>query len=417
MRGPCKTKGVIVMPFEFRLPDIGEGVVEGEIVKWHVKPGQNVKEDDPLVEVMTDKATVMIPSPRKGTILQTIGEEGGIVKVGAVMVTLDTGDGTSSVPAAPQKEAEKKKDTAPVESKPAASGARALATPAIRKMAQDLGLDINQIQGTGPGGRVTKEDLESFGKAKPVAATKERAPVAPRPQISEEVQEIPLRGLRKKIAEKMVQSKHHAPHYTFVDEIDMTDLVKLRGSAKSIAAEKGAKLTYLPFIMKALVEGLKKYPLLNATLDEEQGKILLKRFYNLGIGVATSDGLTVVVIKNADQKSIVDIAKELEQLSDAARKNKVALDDLKGSTFTITSLGSLGGVFATPIINYPEVAIVGIHKIDPRPVVRNGQIVIRDMMYLSLSFDHRVVDGAVGAEFCAYVKQFLENPALIFMQL
>jgi pyruvate dehydrogenase E2 component (dihydrolipoamide acetyltransferase) len=407
------------MPFEFRLPDIGEGVVEGEIVKWHVKPGQKVKEDDPLVEVMTDKATVMIPSPRKGTILQTIGEEGGIVKVGAVMVTLDTGDGPSSSPAVQAPPAEPKKEPRPAEAKPAAPGARALATPAIRKMAQDMGIDINQVQGTGPGGRVTKEDLESFGKAKPAAsaAAKARVPATQRMQISEEVQEIPLRGLRKKIAEKMVQSKQHAPHYTFVDEIDMTDLVKLRSSAKSLVLEKGAKLTYLPFIMKALVEGLKKYPLLNASLDEEQGKILLKRYYNIGIGVATNDGLTVVVVKNADQKSVVEIAKELEQLGEAARQNKVALEDLKGSTFTITSLGTLGGIFATPIINYPEVAIVGIHKIDQRPVVRDGQIVIRDMMYLSLSFDHRVVDGAVGAEFCAYVKQFLENPALIFMQI
>ena len=404
------------MPFEFRLPDIGEGVVEGEIVKWHVKPGQKVKEDDPLVEVMTDKATVMIPSPRKGTILQTIGEEGGIVKVGAVMVTLDSGDGVAAAAAPAPAEPQRKKEEPQAESKPAASGARALATPAIRKMAQDMGVDINQVQGTGPGGRVTKEDLEKFGKAKPAAA-KEKAPSASRPQIGEEVEEIPLRGLRKKIAEKMVQSKQHAPHYTFVDEIDMTNLVKLRSSAKSLVAEKGAKLTYLPFIMKALVEGLKKYPLLNASLDEEQGKILLKRYYNVGIGVATNDGLTVVVVKNADQKSVVELAKEVEQLSEAARQNKVALEDLRGGTFTITSLGTLGGVFATPIINYPEVAIVGIHKIDQRPVVRDGQIVIRDMMYMSLSFDHRVVDGAVGAEFCAYVKQFLENPALIFMQI
>jgi pyruvate dehydrogenase E2 component (dihydrolipoamide acetyltransferase) len=403
------------MPFEFRLPDIGEGVVEGEIVKWHVKPGQKVKEDDPLVEVMTDKATVMIPSPRKGTILETRGEEGGIVKVGAVMITLDTGDGSAATPPPLPEEALAKKEAPPQESKAASSsGGRALATPAIRKMAQEMGIDINQVSGTGAGGRVTKEDLENFGKKKeaPVAA-KEKATIP----SGAEVEEIPLRGLRKKIAEKMVQSKHHAPHYTFVDEIDMSNLVKLRSSAKNIASERGAKLTYLPFIMKALIEGLKKYPLLNASLDEEQGKILLKRYYNMGVGVATPDGLTVVVIKDADRKSVIEIAQEVERLSEAARQNKIALDDLKGSTFTITSLGTLGGMFATPIINYPEVAIVGIHKIEQRPVVRDGQIVIRDMMYLSLSFDHRVVDGAIGAEFCSHVKQFLENPALIFMQL
>jgi pyruvate dehydrogenase E2 component (dihydrolipoyllysine-residue acetyltransferase) len=405
------------MPFEFRLPDIGEGVVEGEIIKWHVKPGQKVKEDDPLVEVMTDKATVMIPSPRKGTILQTIGEEGGIVKVGAVRITLDTGDGTAQAPAPAPQQAPAKKEAPAAESKAAATGARALATPAIRKMAQDLGIDINEVTGTGPAGRVTKEDLEKFGAAK-------RTPVAAKEKVfqaqataTEEVEEMPLRGLRKKIAEKMVQSKHHAPHYTFVDEIDMTNLVELKSAAKSIASGSGAKLTYLPFITKALVEGLKKFPLLNSSLDEEHGKILLKRYYNAGIGVATPDGLTVVVVKNADRRSVVELAQEIERLSEAARQNKIALEDLKGSTFTITSLGTLGGMFATPIINYPEVAIVGIHKIEQRPVVRNGQIVIRDMMYLSLSFDHRVVDGAVGAEFCSYVKQLLENPALIFMQL
>jgi pyruvate dehydrogenase E2 component (dihydrolipoamide acetyltransferase) len=411
-----------MMPFEFRLPDIGEGVVEGEIVKWHVKPGQKVKEDDPLVEVMTDKATVMIPSPKKGTILETRGEEGGIVKVGAILLTIEQADGASSAqPAAAPVQPEAAADAKPAQQqrKQEAGGARSLATPAIRKMAQDLGIDINQVSGTGAGGRVTKEDLESFksGKGSPPAVAKQQPARAEIRGAGEKVEEIPLRGLRKKIAEKMVQSKQHAPHYTYVDEFDMTSLVSLRQSARSITEEKGTKLTYLPFIMKAIVEGLKKYPLLNSSLDEEKGKILVKRFYNVGIGVATPDGLTVVVVKDVDTKSIGELARDLETLSEAARQNKIALEDLKGSTFTITSLGNLGGMFATPIINYPEVAIVGIHKIEKRPVVRDGQIVARDMMYMSLSFDHRVVDGALGAEFCAYVKQFLENPALLFMQL
>jgi pyruvate dehydrogenase E2 component (dihydrolipoamide acetyltransferase) len=410
-----------MMPFEFRMPDIGEGVVEGEIVKWHVKPGQKVKEDDPLVEVMTDKATVMIPSPRKGTILETRGEEGGIVKVGAILLTIDAADGASasqSVAAPVQQEATAEAKPVPQQRKQE-PGARSLATPAIRKMAQDLGIDINQVSGSGAGGRVTKEDLENFksGKVPAPVAVKQRPATAEVRRSGEQVEEIPLRGLRKKIAEKMVQSKQHAPHYTYVDEIDMTSLVSLRQSARAITADQGTKLTYLPFIMKAIVEGLKKYPLLNSSLDEEKGKILVKHFYNVGIGVATPDGLTVVVVKDVNTKSIGELAKDLETLSEAARQNKIALEDLKGSTFTITSLGNLGGMFATPIINYPEVAIVGIHKIEKRPVVRDGQIVARDMMYMSLSFDHRVVDGAVGAEFCAYVKQFLENPALLFMQL
>ncbi len=404
------------MAFEFRLPDIGEGVVEGEIIKWHVTPGQKVKEDDPLVEVMTDKATVMIPSPRKGTILETRGPEGGIVKVGAVLLTLDTGDVVAQVASAPAAEVSKAETSAkPAPESKSASGAKSLATPAVRKMAQDMGIDINQVNGTGAGGRVTREDLLGFGKKD---AAHVHTPVAQPQQVAAAgVEEIPLRGLRKKIAEKMVQSKHQAPHYTYVDEVDMTDLVKLRNSAREIAAERGIKLTYLPFIMKAIVAGLKKYPLLNSSLDEAGGKILLKKYYNLGVGVATPEGLTVVVVKNADRKSVTDLAQEVDRLSEAARQNKVALEDLKGSTFTITSLGPLGGMFATPIINYPEVAIVGIHKIEQRPVVLDGQIVARDRMYMSLSFDHRVVDGAVGAEFCSYVKKFLENPALLFLQL
>jgi pyruvate dehydrogenase E2 component (dihydrolipoamide acetyltransferase) len=420
------------MAFEFRLPDIGEGVVEGEIVKWHVKPGQEVKEDDPLVEVMTDKATVMLPSPRKGKILETRGEEGAVVKVGAVLVTLDTGDGAAAKEPARETPTVATVQTTKSQVKEEAAGgkedqpaqAKALATPAIRRMAQEMQIDINQVRGSGPGGRVTKEDLETFGQTGPEPSdAKKREPlrVVPQPaekriEGKEEVEEIPLRGLRKKVAEKMVQSKQHAPHYTYVDEVDVTELVKLRTATKELAAEQGIKITYLPFIMKALIAGLKKYPLLNATLDEQKGKILVRHYYHLGVGVATPDGLTVVVVKHADQKSVFELAREIESLSEAARQNKIALEDLKGSTFTITSLGPFGGMFATPIINYPEVAIVGIHKIEERPVVVNGQIVIRNRMYMSLSFDHRVVDGAVGAEFCAYVKNFLENPALMFLQ-
>jgi pyruvate dehydrogenase E2 component (dihydrolipoamide acetyltransferase) len=413
------------MAFEFRLPDIGEGVVEGEIVKWHVRPGQNVKEDDPLVEVMTDKATVMIPSPRKGTILETRGEEGGIVKVGAILLTLETADGAAKATAEKTEKKEtpkaepQQKQSAPATPQSESSKGRALATPALRKMAQDMGIDINAVNGTGPGGRITKEDIVNFQSA---GANRQTSTPAAPPKFavvggSERVEEIPFRGLRKKVAEKMTESKTHAVHYTYVDEIDVSQLVNLRNSLKDEASAKKAKLTYLPFIIKALVEGLKKYPLLNSSLDEQNGKILVRHYYHMGIGVATPDGLTVVVVKNADQKSLFDLANEVERLSEAARQNKVALEDLKGSTFTITSLGTMGGMFATPVINYPEVAIVGIHKIEQRPVVHEGQIVIRDRMYMSLSFDHRVVDGAVGAEFTQYVKRFLENPALLFIQL
>jgi pyruvate dehydrogenase E2 component (dihydrolipoamide acetyltransferase) len=407
------------MAFEFRLPDIGEGVVEGEIVKWHVKPGQEVKEDDPLVEVMTDKATVIIPSPRKGKILETRGEEGSIIKVGAVMLTLDTGDGAVAE-APPALAPVARKEQTPKAASPISAdkqGNRALATPAVRKIAQDMGIDINLVPGSGPGGRVSREDILNYANTDRSAPTgAEREPLRVYAG-KEEIEEIPLRGLRKRIAEKMVQSKHHAPHYTYVDEIDMTEMVKLRNVANDLVTKQGIKLNYLPFIIKAVIAGLKKYPLLNSTLDEEKGKIILKHFYNIGIGVATPDGLTVVVVKHADQKSIPEIAQEIARLSESARENRVALEDLKGSTITITSLGAAGGMFATPIINYPEVAILGIHKIEQRAVVRDSQIVVRDMMYMSLSFDHRVVDGAIGAEFTAYVKKYLESPALLFMQL
>lgn len=413
------------MAFEFRLPDVGEGVVEGEIVKWHVKPGQQVKEDDPLVEVMTDKATVMIPSPRKGKILETRGEEGSIVKVGEVLLTLDTDGGSAPAQAKQETQVSAEKSQKPAEpaktapkEAPEKTDNRALATPAIRKMAQDMGIDINLVPATGPGGRVTREDVQEYSQVSKDASAGATATTPSRTLPGkEQTEEIPLRGLRKKIAEKMVLSKHHAPHYTYVDEIDMTDLTKLRDSAKELASQKQIKLTYLPFIIKAIIEGLRKYPFLNASLDEEKGVIVLKHYYNIGIGVATPDGLTVVVVKQADKKSILELAQDISRLSEAARQNKIALEDLRGSTITITSLGASGGMFATPIINYPEVAILGIHKIEPRAVVRDSQIVVRQMMYLSLSFDHRVVDGAIGAEFTATIKKFLESPALLFLQL
>nr|BAL56302.1 pyruvate dehydrogenase E2 component (dihydrolipoamide acetyltransferase) [uncultured Acetothermia bacterium] len=428
------------MPFEFKLPDIGEGVHEGEIVKWLVKEGDFVREDQPMVEVMTDKATVEIPAPRAGKILKLNAKEGEVVKVGSVLVIIEEVGEAKAEPrreavtaAAPPPKPEPEPITttiaataaavtAPPPSPPMPPAQRVLATPATRKLARELGVDISQIQGTGPGGRVTDEDVRRFAAARtapPPTPTPAPAPTFAPSAVSTDRREerIPLRGIRRRIAEHMHKSKTTAAHFTYVDEVDMTELIQLREQMKPLAEQKGVKITYLPFIVKASVAALKEMPLLNASLDETTGEIVIKKYYNIGIATATDEGLIVPVIKDADRKSILEIAGEIERLAKAAREGKVALQDLQGGTFTITSLGALGGLFATPIINYPEVAILGIHEIKKRPVVRDDQIVIRDIMYVSLSFDHRLIDGDVGARFCKKIISYLENPKLLFLEL
>ncbi|MCS7198116.1 MAG: 2-oxo acid dehydrogenase subunit E2 [Candidatus Bipolaricaulota bacterium] len=432
------------MPFEFRLPDIGEGIHEGEIVKWLVKEGDFVREDQPMVEVMTDKATVEIPAPRAGKILKLHAQEGEVVKVGSVLVTIEEiGEAkpepkreaavTPSPPPKPEPEpiAVASASAATVTAPPAeaTSAQRVLATPATRKLARELGVDIAQIRGTGPGGRITDEDVRRFAAARmappppppaptPAPPPQPTAPAfTPSPVVSDRREErIPLRGIRKRIAEHMRQSKSTAAHFTYVDEVDMTELIQLREQIKPLAEQKGVKLTYLPFIVKASVAALKEMPILNASIDEATGEIVIKKYYNIGIATATEEGLIVPVIKDADRKSILEIAAEIERLAKAAREGKIALQDIQGGTFTITSLGALGGLFATPIINYPEVAILGIHEIKKRPVVRENQIVIRDIMYISLSFDHRLIDGDVGARFCKKIIGYLEDPKLLFLE-
>lgn len=401
------------MAFEFKLPDIGEGVVEGEIVRWLVKPDDRVEEDQPMVEVMTDKATVELSSPVKGKVLECIGKEGEVVEVGATLVVIES-EGDSEV-RPEKKESSPAKPGAAAKSPARAPGSKegeaALATPAVRKHARDLGIDLSQVQGTGPSGRVTRQDVEQFqsGRGK-LRAEPTRAAEKPGTQT------IPFRGLRKKIAERMSQSKGRAAHYTYVEEVDAGELVRLRRSFLRRRGESGSKLTYLPFIVKAVISGLKQYPLLNATLDEEAGEIRLKQAYNIGIAVSSKEGLIVPVLKNADQKDLLELSDEISKLAEAVRQGKSRLQDLQGGTFTITSLGALGGVMATPIINFPEVAILGVHKITPKPVVRDGEIVIREMMNLSISLDHRVVDGAVGAEFMHHIIPLIENPGLLFLE-
>jgi len=426
--------------FEFRLPDIGEGVVEGEVVKWHVKPGDTVREDQPMVEVMTDKATVEIPSPKAGVVREIRAEEGKTCAVGQVMVVIDEVGASASAPASPPPAAPPTATpSAPVErpaarETPSASapvsnviemrrepGGKVLATPATRKLARDLGVDLSSVRASGPNGRVTHDDVRAAknggGAAAAGSAATARA-YAPLPvQADAGDERVPFRGVRKKIAENMHRSRQTAAHFTYVEECDMTELVALRKRAKGRAEERGIKLSFLPFIIKAVCAGLKKFPIVNSTLDEGKQEIVLRKRYHLGVAAATADGLIVPVVRDADQKSLFDIARTLDELSEKTRSGKASREDLTGSTFTISSLGTLGGVLATPIINFPEVAVLGVHKIKQTPVVRDGQIVIREIMNLSISLDHRIVDGYEGAQFLQHVISLLEDPTLMFMEM
>jgi pyruvate dehydrogenase E2 component (dihydrolipoamide acetyltransferase) len=394
------------MTFEFRLPDIGEGVVEGEIVRWLISEGDDVEEDQPMVEVMTDKATVEIPSPVQGRVVGRLGSEGDTVAVGSTLVVLEVSaasresEGTESAEEPPSETPARRQVPPPSEA--------VLATPAVRKLARELGVDLGEVKGTGPGGRITREDVEA--RRDTPRDVPEPVPQAPPEKLERET--LPYRGLRRKIGAHMTEAKRTAVHYTFVEEVDATGLVQLRRTA-STALPEGQQITYLPFIIKAVVEGLKRYPLLNSTLDEEQEQIVVKKYYNIGIATATEEGLIVPVLKAADRRTLVQLSREIFRLSEAARRGTIALEDLKEGTFTITSLGALGGLLATPVINYPEVAILGVHKISQRPAVVDGKIVVRHMMNLSLSLDHRVVDGAVGAQFMSHIIPFIENPALL----
>ncbi|HEV7559477.1 MAG TPA: dihydrolipoamide acetyltransferase family protein [Kofleriaceae bacterium] len=422
------------MAFKFHLPDIGEGVVEGEIVSWKVKVGDKVKLDQPIVEIMTDKATVEIPSPRAGTIAKLNYKEGDTCPVGQVLLEIEE-EGGSSKPATPSGNGHGSREPAPPPAHapshaPAttaaargsievvdvsATRARVLATPATRRLARQMGVEIGRVTPTGAHGRVTTEDVkrhQSLGMTQPLPKGQ---PIAILKGGDEE--RIPLRGMRRKIAEGMARSVHTAAHFTYVEEVDMTELVAVRERAKTRAAERGVKLNYLPFIVKAVVSGLKKWPQLNASLDESTQEIVRKHYYHIGIAAQGPHGLAVSVVRDADHRSIFDLSREIDRLAEAVRLGTATRDELTGSTFTISSLGKLGGVMATPIINFPEVAIVGVHKIEERPAVRNGQIVARHLMNLSISVDHRLADGWDGAMFLQDVKSLLEDPTTMFMEM
>ena len=403
------------MPYDVKLPDIGEGVAEGEIVRWFVKTGETVREDQPLVEVMTDKASVEIPSPRAGVIDAINAAEGEVVPVGTVIVSIRTADEAARDAAKPSSEAAPAKIAAPVASAPPASGTprapaggRVQATPAVRQLAKQLGVALDSLAGSGPGGAITADDVKRASGSVAAAPTAESA-ATERPSPAGPEERIPLRGLRRKIADHMHHSLATAAHYTFVAECDMTTLLEHRDSVKPKAVKAGVRLTFLPYVMKALVESLRRYPLLNAVLDDARAEIVVKKYFHIGFAVHTDEGLTVPVVRDVDRRSLFELAVEIRRLADAARARRLERDELQGGTFTVTSTGSKGGVLATPILHHPKVAILGIHEVKKRPAVVDGQIVIRDLGNLSLSLDHRVVDGAVGADFLYDLISRLES--------
>ena len=421
--------------FAFKLPDIGEGVVEGEVVEWMVSVGDTVKEDDPILSVMTDKATVEIPSPTDGVVKSLVGEPGTILAVGQVCIEFEVdGDGNSSAKSEPEESApvpettpepspeptpepvvEEKAKVEKAAPKPtpvvvAAPGARPLASPAVRQRARESGIDLASVAGSGPAGRITHSDLDSWKEAgSPVAAG------GPSRVAKTGTTEIPVIGLRRKIAESMTASYSTIPHFSYFEEVDITELESLRVHLNSTRAEGQPKLTYLPFIMQALVKALGENPVCNALYDDEKGVVTRHDAIHLGIATQTDRGLYVPVVKHVESQDIWTSAMEMQRVSQAARDGTAGLDELTGSTFTITSLGRMGGLGATPIINKPEVGILGVHNAVDTPVVRNGQIVIRKMIRFSSSWDHRVVDGWDGAVLVQRLKALLEHPATIFM--
>jgi pyruvate dehydrogenase E2 component (dihydrolipoamide acetyltransferase) len=409
---------------DLKLPDLGEGVIEGEVVKWLVQAGDKVKEDQIILEIMTDKATVEIPTKFSGTVGELLAKEGQVVKVGQVLTRFTEGGGSQAA-SAPAKAAPVV--AAPVVAKaqvaaaPVVTNANYAASPAVRQLAREKGVMLETVRGTGPNGRILLEDVTSGGGRGSAGGQASSSVGRVKSKYTGPKDEkVAVRGLRKKIIEKMALSKRTAAHFTYVEECDVTELVELRQLMKPKAETAGVKLTYLPFIAKAAVMALQDFKELNATLLEEGGvptEINYKHYYNIGIAADTEDGLMVPVIKDLDQKTFFEIAREVTELSQKARDKKLSAAELQGGTFTITNAGNIGGLFATPVINYPEVAIMGVHQIKKKPWIVNGKIEIRDIMYLSVSLDHRVVDGAVGARYMNRVVELLQNPKLFLLEL
>jgi pyruvate dehydrogenase E2 component (dihydrolipoamide acetyltransferase) len=509
------------MPREFKLPDVGEGVAEGEIVNWLVEEGDPVTEDQPVAEVETDKAVVEVPSPVNGTVQQLHYEAGAVVEVGSVIVTFAV-EGEEVPEEAAGAEVEPADESA-AETEPAAAGdataaeagaeevptpeGRVFASPSVRRLAREHGISLQAVEGTGPSGRVTEQDVRAAAEAAQAApeeaadeadvaaedtslgagpeggaaaaegagaaveggvepAGRDRTLATPKArgvakELGVDIDQVPAveqrdgesyvteaaiqqyagaqqaaqaadaaavaagaepeerveyRGVRRTIGDRMEESKYTAPHVSHHDTVDATRLVEVRQELKAEAEAQEVKLTYMPFIMKAVVAALKEFPYLNSSLDEEAEEIVLKQYYNIGVAVATDAGLMVPVVKHVDQKGLLEIAAEVNDLAAQARDRSIALSDLQGSTFSITNFGAIGGEYATPIINYPEVGILGLGAIEERPVAENGEVVAKPTLPLSLSIDHRVVDGAIAAEFTNRVMEYINNPALLLLE-
>ncbi|MEC1178774.1 dihydrolipoamide acetyltransferase family protein [Metasolibacillus meyeri] len=434
------------MAFNFRLPDIGEGIHEGEIVKWFVKAGDQVKEDDILCEVQNDKAVVEIPSPVEGTVEEVLVAEGVVAVVGDILIRFDApgyedlklkgdehaAEATTEAQVQATAEAGQPVEKAPVEETvKVEDNKRIIAMPSVRKYAREKGVDIRTVVGSGKNGRVLKEDIEKFlagGQevvAEPAQAVEETTVEATveAPQAAPVVLEgdFPetrekMSGIRKAIAKAMVHSKQTAPHVTLMDEVDVTALVAHRKKFKDMAAEKGVKLTYLPYVVKALIATLREFPEFNRSLDDATQEVIQKHYYNIGIAADTEKGLLVPVIKHADRKSLFAISNSINDLAVKAREGKLAPQEMKGASMSITNIGSAGGQWFTPVINHPEVAILGIGRIAEKPVIKNGEIVAAPVLALSLSFDHRMIDGATGQNALNYLKRLLSEPDLLLME-
>jgi 2-oxoisovalerate dehydrogenase E2 component (dihydrolipoyl transacylase) len=427
--------------FTFKLPDIGEGITEAEIATWRVNVGDTVKEDQPLVDVLTEKAAVEIPSPYAGKVIELKGSPGDFVPVGSIMVVLEVaGEGAAEEPAAaaavaPAQPAPAAKEkpakpasapapatasaapvaqaaaSAPVSLVPRNEGEKPLATPAVRQRARDLGIQLSYVPGSGPAGHITHADLDAFIARKPVSG----AVVSNARQKREGAEQIKVIGLRRKIAEAMQRSKQRIPHFAYVEEVDVTELEALRTHLNNNRKPDQTKLTLLPFLVLALVRAVPDHPEVNGTFDDEAGIVHRPAALHIGIAAQTPNGLVVPVIRHAETLDLWQAAAEIKRLAEAARSGKASREELSGSSITISSLGPMGGIVSTPVINAPEVAIVGVNKMVERPMVRNGQIVTRMMMNLSSSFDHRIVDGWNAAEFIQHIKRLFENPATLFM--
>ncbi|MFB6298791.1 MAG: 2-oxo acid dehydrogenase subunit E2 [Halobacteriales archaeon] len=493
------------MPREFKLPDVGEGVAEGEIVSWLVDVGDPVTEDQPVAEVETDKAIVEVPSPVDGTVKEIRAEEGDVVPVGEVIIVFDVESETTEPATEPSAETEEPTVEEPVEKEKETPEGRVFASPGVRRLARELDVDLGRVEGTGPGGRITESDVRAAAESESEPAAIEGEPVAGEsttatpastettptagvepagrdrtlatpatrgiarelgvdindvPAVEERDGEafvtadavreyaqartaepaaaestgaaghptpatehpsggeerIPYRGIRRTIGEHMTESVDTIPHVTHHDLLDVEELVATRNELKDRTEERDITLTYLPFVMKAVVAGLKEYPYLNASLDMDAEEIVLKNDYHIGFAAATEDGLLVPVIEHVDRKGILQLASEIAELAQKARDRTITREEMQGSTFTITNYGAIGGEYGTPIINHPEVAILGTGAIEERPMVVDGDVVARQTMPVSLSFDHRVLDGAMAGQFTNYVAEYLEEPRLLLLE-